>query len=96
MGSCDQIQKVLPKEKVAIYAKHVCNLNILCTIKKNSLTDAIADHRNSSSESSRITGLRSIKTEPFDNSSSVCNSKSKSNGVSKSKVVGKGRTRGLV
>jgi len=55
--------------------------------------DAIADHRNSSSESSRITGLRSIKTEPFDNSSSVCNSKSKSNGVSKSKVVGKGRTR---
>ena len=65
---------------------------------KNSLTDAIADPRNSSSERSRITGLRSIKTEPFDldNSSSVCNSKSKSNGVSKSKVVGKGRTRGLV
>ena len=67
-------------------------------LKKKSLTDAIADHRNSTSESSRITGLRSIKTEPFDldNSSSVCNSKSKPNGVSKSKVVGKGRTRGLV
>ena len=66
----------------------------------NFLSDATTAHWNSNSKSSRIVGLRSIKTEPFDarNSSSVCNSKSNLSGDSKIKeveTVGKGKMQGF-
>ena len=78
----------------------MCNVNTYHSTN-NFLSDATTAHWNSNSKSSRIVGLRSIKTEPFDarNSSSVCNSKSNMSGISKTKeteTVGKGETRGLI